>query len=160
MIAIEPTTFSLDHAPVVRGGAGVYACLAMRRRRAPAIRSRERTAGVRNAALTRLPPPAPSPAPSAAPAATADETYDEEQDYRADGGIDDRRNDANAEVDAELRKQPTADERADNSNNQITNQPKTGPSHDLTGQPAGNDAYQQYDQETFARHVHSRTLRV
>jgi hypothetical protein len=56
-------------------------------------------------------------------------------------------------MNAELRKQPTADKGTDNSNDEIADDSKPGASHDLAGQPSGNEADQQYDQETFARHV-------
>jgi hypothetical protein len=90
-------------------------------------------------------PPTPSPATSAANKA------DDQQEYqRADGGIDDRRNKAHAKVDIELGKQPAADEGTGNSNDEIADDPKPGASRDLTGQPSGNEADRQYDQEAFA----------
>ena len=36
---------------------------------------------------------------------------------------------------------------------------EAGPLHDLAGEPAGNEADKQYDQQAFARHVHLVTSR-
>ena len=52
-------------------------------------------------------------------------------------------------MDAESRQQPTTDEGANDSNDEIADDPKAGASHNLAGQPAGNEADQQYDEETF-----------
>jgi hypothetical protein len=57
-------------------------------------------------------------------------------------------------MDAELGEQPATDEGTNNSNDQITDQTKAGPSHDLAGQPSRDDSNQQDDEKTFARHVH------
>jgi hypothetical protein len=38
--------------------------------------------------------------------------------------------------------------------------PEPGALHNLTGQPSGNEADHQYDQETFTRHVHLRILQL
>jgi hypothetical protein len=76
-----------------------------------------------------------------------------QQNQSADGGVDDSGNNAGAEVNTELRKQPTTDEGAYYSDDDIADDPKPGALHDLTGQPSGNDADDQYDQETFNRHV-------
>jgi hypothetical protein len=86
-------------------------------------------------------PALPSPAPSPAAAATSDEAYDSQQYHCADGGVDNRRDNPGTENDSELRQQPASNKRTDNSNNQIADKPKTGPSHDLTGQPAGNETH-------------------
>jgi hypothetical protein len=61
-------------------------------------------------------------------------------------------------MDAELRKQPAPDEGAHDSNEEIAEEPKPGALHDLAGQPSGNEADQQDDEETFARHVTSSRL--
>jgi len=90
-------------------------------------------------------PPTPSPSTSAANKA------DDQQEYqRANSGVDDRRKEARAEVDIELGKQPAADKSTGNSNDEIADKPKPGASSDLTGQPSGDDADRQYDQEAFA----------
>ena len=43
-----------------------------------------------------------------------------------------------------LRQQPGSDERADDSNDDVPDQSKTEPAHDLTSQPAGNRADDQH----------------
>jgi hypothetical protein len=83
-----------------------------------------------------------------------DEPDDEQQYDGADGGVDDRADNSVAKMDSELRQQPVADEGTDNSDYHVTNYAKTRPPDDLAGQPAGNETDQQYDEETFVRHVH------
>jgi len=100
-------------------------------------------------------PPISSPSPSTS---ATNEPDDQQQDQRADGGVDDRCNDARAKMNAELRKQPTADEGANDADDDISDDPKPGAMDDLTGQPSGNEANHQYDQQTFTRHVHRRFL--
>jgi hypothetical protein len=86
---------------------------------------------------------------------------DDQQQYQAaDGGVDDRLNNAQAEMDADQRQQPTADKGADDSNEEIAEDAEPGAAHDLAGQPSGNEADHQYDQETLTRHVHARVLRT
>jgi len=106
-----------------------------------------------------LPSPAPPAAPTAspAPASSSNEPHDEEQQYRTDCGVDDGTDDSGAEMDAQLRQQPASDKGAQNPDKEITNDPKTGTAHDLTGQPAGNETHEQDDQEAFARHIHCGT---
>lgn len=100
----------------------------------------------------------PTAAPSASPStATAEKPHHEEQQYRADGGIDDRADDTAAEMDAEPGQQPTAYKGAQDTDDQIADDPESGPANDLTGQPACNETYEQYDQEAFARHIHLAT---
>jgi hypothetical protein len=100
--------------------------------------------------------PSPSTtAPSAAPStATADQPHDEEQQYRANGSVYDRADDAVAKMDAKPSQQPTTDKGPKDTDNQVTDDPESGPAHDLTGQPAGDETYEQYYQEAFARHTH------
>jgi hypothetical protein len=57
-------------------------------------------------------------------------------------------------VEAELRKEPAANEGTRDSDKEVADNPKSGALHNLAGQPSGDEADQQYDQETFARHVH------
>jgi hypothetical protein len=100
----------------------------------------------------------PTAAPSASPStATAEKPHHEEQQYRTDGGVDDRADDTAAEMDAEPGQQPTAYKGAQDTDDQIADDPESGPAHDLTGQPACNETYEQYDQEAFARHIHLAT---
>ena len=102
--------------------------------------------------------PSPTAAPSASPStATAEKPHHEEQQYRADGGIDDRADDTSAEMDAELGQQPTAYKGTQDTDDQIADDPESGPAYDLTGQPACDETYEQYDQEAFARHIHLAT---
>jgi hypothetical protein len=68
-------------------------------------------------------------------------------------GVDDRRDDAGAEMDAELRHQPPADEGPYDSDDEVTDDPKPGPSNDLAGQPSCDEADHQYDKQTLIRHV-------
>jgi hypothetical protein len=43
------------------------------------------------------------------------------------------------------------------SDYEVANDPETGPSHDLTCQPACNETDKQYDQQAFTRNVHFAT---
>jgi hypothetical protein len=103
----------------------------------------------------------PTIAPAAAQsAATTDESDDEQQHDGADRGIDDCADNSDTKMNADLRQQPVTDEGADNSDHKVTNQPETGTIDDFTGEPPGNDTNQQYDKETFIRHVHGGALRA
>jgi hypothetical protein len=57
-------------------------------------------------------------------------------------------------MDADLRQQPTSDKGTQNPDNEVTNDPETGPAHDLTCQPARNETHKQYNQQAFTRHIH------
>jgi hypothetical protein len=57
-------------------------------------------------------------------------------------------------MDVQPWQQPIADERTDNSDDQVTYEAEAAASHDLTRQPASNDADHQYDDEAFIRLVH------
>jgi hypothetical protein len=52
-----------------------------------------------------------------------------------------------------LRHQPIADERANDADDQVTDDPKSGSLHDLTGQPSGGEADQQDDQQNSGGQV-------
>ena len=52
-------------------------------------------------------------------------------------------------MDAQARKQPVPDKCAEDSNDDIPYDPKSGASDDLAGEPSGNEANDQYDDETF-----------
>lgn len=56
-------------------------------------------------------------------------------------------------MNAELWQQPAANESAGNTYDQITDQPKAGALYDLSCKPSGNEANNEYDQQTFARHI-------
>ena len=102
--------------------------------------------------------PSPTATPSASPStATAEKPHHEEQQHGADGGVDDRADDTAAEMDAEPGQQPTAYKGAQDTDDQIADDPKSGPAYDLTGQPACNETDEQDDQEAFARHIHLAT---
>jgi hypothetical protein len=60
-------------------------------------------------------------------------------------------------MDAEPGQQPTTYKGAQDTDDQIADDPESGPAYDLTGQPACNETYEQYDQEAFARHIHLAT---
>jgi hypothetical protein len=92
---------------------------------------------------------APPIAPAAEAAATTDEPNDEQQHNCADRGVDNRADNADTKMNADLRQQPVTDEGADNSDYQVTNDPETGTLDDLSGEPAGDETNQQYDNETF-----------
>ena len=51
-----------------------------------------------------------------------------------------------------MRNEPTANEGACNSHEEVAENPEPGALHDLASQPSGNEADQQYDQETFTRY--------
>jgi len=63
-------------------------------------------------------------------------------------------------MNAELRKQPATNKGAHDSNDEITNDPKPGTLHDLASQPTGNEAYQQYDYESFSRYLHLHIFQI
>jgi hypothetical protein len=62
-------------------------------------------------------------------------------------------------MDPELRQQPASEKGTQNSDDKVADQSEAGPLHDLAGEPAGNDADKQYDQQAFARHMHLVTSR-
>jgi hypothetical protein len=49
-------------------------------------------------------------------------------------------------MDAQPGQQPASDKGTQNADNEITNDPKTRPSHDLPCQPACDETDKQYDQ--------------
>jgi len=49
-------------------------------------------------------------------------------------------------MDTKLRQQPTPNKGTHYPEKEVANDSETRPSHDLTSQPACNDAYEQYDQ--------------
>ena len=63
-------------------------------------------------------------------------------------------------MEAELRKEPAANEGACDSYEEVADNPEAGALHDFAGQPSGNEADHQYDQEVFTRHVHVRILHM
>src|SRR5450759_137612 len=73
-------------------------------------------------------------------AAGSNKPYDQQENDGADRGIDDLRDEAGADVDAKLRKQIAGNQRAGNTDENIADEPKAGAAHDLSGQPARNQA--------------------
>jgi hypothetical protein len=57
-------------------------------------------------------------------------------------------------VNAELWQEPAADESAGNTYDEITDEPKAGALDDLTCEPSGNKANNEYDKQTVTRHMH------
>lgn len=57
-------------------------------------------------------------------------------------------------MDTELRQQPASDKGAENADDDIANETKAGPAHDLTCQPACNQTDKQDEQQAFTGHVH------
>jgi hypothetical protein len=106
--------------------------------------------------VERSPSPAPPAAtPPASPStATSNKSDDQEQQYRTDGRVHDCADHARTEMDTELRQQPASDQSAQNPDNEVTDDPKSGASYNLTCQPACNETDQQYYQQAFTRHIH------
>jgi hypothetical protein len=57
-------------------------------------------------------------------------------------------------------KKPISDESANDSDDNVANQTEARPLDDFSGQPARNCANQQYDEQTFSRHVHNGSLQL
>jgi hypothetical protein len=100
-----------------------------------------------------LPAPVPAPSQSCPPAVSpSNQSHDQQQNQSANGGINDCGYSARAKVNADLRQKPTTNESAGNSDNEIADQPESGALYRLTYEPSGNDANNEYDEQTFARH--------
>jgi hypothetical protein len=82
-----------------------------------------------------LPTTTPTPAASA-----PQESDNEEQHDRADRGIENQTDDSGSEMDIEARHQAVSNERAYQSDDDVADEPETGPAHDLTCQPSSNQA--------------------
>jgi hypothetical protein len=95
-----------------------------------------------------------------APSTATNEAHDEQEQYGTDGGVEDCTDQSGSEMDTELGQQPTSDKGTQDSDDKVTDESEAGPSHDLAGEPAGNEANKQYDQQAFARHVHFSDLVV
>jgi hypothetical protein len=102
-----------------------------------------------------LPTSAPSASPSPSPATgSAKQSHKQQQQYCTNRGVDDRTEHSGAQVDAEPRQQPIADKRADDPDEKIANNSEPRPTNDFTGQPSGDDANEQYDQQALIGHMH------
>jgi len=73
-------------------------------------------------------------------AAAANEAHDEQEQYGTYGGIDDGSDQSGPEMDAELRQQPASDQGTQESDDKIADEPESGSLHELTRQPAGDQA--------------------
>jgi hypothetical protein len=58
-----------------------------------------------------------------------------------------------------LGQQPASEKGAQDSDDKVADESEAGPLHDLAGEPAGNEANKQDDQQAFTRHVHLVTSR-
>jgi hypothetical protein len=90
---------------------------------------------LRDAGAIAAKPPSP-PTPS-----FKEPQHDQKQD-RTDSGRDDSGDDAGTEADAQPGEEPTADEGADDPQRQVSDKPKTGAAHDVSGKPSGDKAYE------------------
>jgi hypothetical protein len=93
------------------------------------------------------------------PSAASNEAHDEQEQYGTYGGVEDCTDQSGSEMDAELGLQPASDKGAQDSDDNVADESEAGPLHDLAGEPAGNEANKQYNQQAFARHVHLVTSR-
>jgi hypothetical protein len=93
------------------------------------------------------------------PSAASNEAHDEQEQYGPDGGVEDGTDQSGPEMDAELRQQPASNKGTQNSDNKVADQSEAGPLHDLAGEPTGDKANKQDDQQAFTRHVHLVTSR-
>ena len=62
-------------------------------------------------------------------------------------------------MDAELRKQEACHQRAGDADQDVADETKAGAAHDLAGQPAGDQADEQNDQNAFVGNLHMRNPR-
>jgi hypothetical protein len=91
--------------------------------------------------------------------AAANEAHDEQEQNGANGGVDDCTDQSGSKMDPELGQQPASEKGTQDSNDKVTDESEASPLHDLAGEPAGNEANKQDDQQAFARHVHLVTSR-
>jgi hypothetical protein len=87
------------------------------------------------------------------------EANDEQEQYGADRGTDDGTDQSCTEMDPELGQQPASDKGAQDSDDKVADESEAGPLHDLAGEPTGDKANKQGDQQAFTRHVHLVTSR-
>jgi hypothetical protein len=93
------------------------------------------------------------------PSAASNEAHDEQEQYGTDCGVDDCADQSGPDMDPELWQQPASNKGTQDSDDKVADESEAGPLHDLAGEPAGNEANKQYDQQAFARHVHLVTSR-
>ena len=92
--------------------------------------------------LGELPTTAPTPTPS-------DNPENNKQDDCAEGRIDDEGDRSCAEMDTQCRQQPISNERADDADYEVADEAVAAAPHDRAGQPAGDNADQDDNYETF-----------
>src|SRR5262245_12006371 len=84
--------------------------------------------------------------PSADVRALAFDEPDNDQKYdRADRGVDDGADETGERHEPQLREQPHADEGAHDADDDVPEESEAKTAHDLPGQPAGNRADDQHD---------------
>src|SRR6267143_3610588 len=88
------------------------------------------------------------------PAAASEQPHDHQQNDGADRGIKDLAHQAGADGDAEPWKQQAGDQRAGDTDENIADDPKAGAPHDLSRQPACNQADEQNNEKAFIRQSH------
>src|SRR4051794_9919119 len=88
------------------------------------------------------------------PPAGSNQPHDQQQHDGADRGIDDLRYKPGTEADAKSWKQQTGEQRAGDADKNIADDPKAGAPHDLSGQPACNQADEQNNEKAFVGHAH------
>src|ERR1700757_1443239 len=89
--------------------------------------------------------------PSLHPAAK--QPHDQEQHDGADRGIDDLRNQPAADMNNELGKQEGGNQRARDADQDVADDAEPRAAHDLAGQPAGDQADEQNNQNAFIGYV-------
>jgi hypothetical protein len=104
-----------------------------------------------------LPASAPAAPPAAPTRAPSEQSQDKEQQYRADCCIHDRADHSGTQVDTDTGQKPTTDKGTDDPDKEVAKDSEAGASNDFAGQPAGDDAHNQYDQQALIRHVHCVT---
>src|SRR5271154_5838674 len=90
------------------------------------------------------------PLRSVSPALPSDQSDDHQQDHRADGGAEDLADHPEREPDAQARKQESRDQGADDADHDVADQTEAVAPNDLAGEPAGNRADQQKDDQTHS----------
>jgi hypothetical protein len=101
--------------------------------------------------VPQLKPAAPA-APAAPPA--ANQSQDQQKNHGPNKGVQYLRNYSQPKMNTKPRQQPIADERADQTDQQITDQPKSATLHHPAGQPSRNNSNDDDNQKTLIRQVH------
>jgi hypothetical protein len=100
-------------------------------------------------------PPTTPAQPTARTTVACEEPYNDEQHDGTDGSVDHQRDRSNTKMNAESRQQPITNKRSDNSDDQVSDEPKSTASNDLTGNPPRSNADDYCDDEAFVRKVHA-----